>query len=289
MAVVSLGTAVGWVVSPLIKIMIDKTRSYVSGQYSWSSDMMRNLTKLEDNLTQILLVVGVAERRKIVEPNQAMLLHRIKDVVYEAEDVMDEFDYMLLKERVEKQKNLTYLASSSLSFGKRLVGLDEFRPKLKKVIDKLNRVKASAEVFLHVMGTENDTSSIRQTQISKLRVTNSVSHEVVIGRDEERDKLIEMLLMLGDEANQSNMYHPKVISVVGDGGELLGSTEFPLSGLKPEHCWSLFNKYAFDGENLEDHPDLEAIGKQIVENLGGSALAIKVIGGQLNANFGFEE
>ncbi|KAJ3670397.1 hypothetical protein LUZ60_010721 [Juncus effusus] len=72
-------------------------------------------------------------------------------------------------------------------------------------------------------------------------------------------------------------------------GELLGSTEFPLSGLKPEDGWSLFSKYAFGGEKLEDHPDLEVIGKQIVENLGGSALAIKVIGGQLNANFGFEE
>ncbi|KAJ3670398.1 hypothetical protein LUZ60_010722 [Juncus effusus] len=412
MDVVSLGTVVGWIVSPMIEGMIGKAQSYVSGQYKWSSEMMVDLIKLEDILTQILLVVGVAERRKIVDLKQAKLLRRIKTVVYEAEDVMDEFDYILLKEKAEKQKTLSHLASSSLSFGKRLVGLDEFRPKLKNVIDKLNRVKASAEVFLHVMGTENDTSAIQRTQISKMRVTNSDSHEEkIIGRVVEEEKLIKMLLEPGIEPGQNNMYLPQVISVVGDGGmgkttliqavynneqikgnfdlriwvcvsenfeksklakeilvavienkninvrnysydsvqielkklldlkklllvlddvwydenigkelyrdmwkelfaifknkkrgskilvttrmkivsELLGSTEFPLSGLKPVDGWSLLSKYAFGGEKPDDHPKLQAIGKKIVEKLGGSALAIKVIGGQLNAKFGFEE
>ncbi|KAJ3671030.1 hypothetical protein LUZ60_008456 [Juncus effusus] len=411
--VVASGTAVGWLVSPVIKIMIEKARSYVSDQYSWSSNMKEDLKKLENNLTKIMLVVDRAEMQKIAKSNQAMLLRKMKNVVYEAEDVMDEFDYILLKEKVEKKRMATYLAFSSLSLGKRLVGLDEFRPKLKNVIKKLQIVEASAEMFLQVMGTENSTSAIRQTNFTNWRVTSSVSHEVLIGRDEERDRLIEMLLEPRREVGpeQNNTIIPHVISLVGDGGMgkttlaqtvynskqitrhfdrqmwicvsekfektklaekilvavtdnksimlenysydsvhielkkaldtkkfllvlddvwydenigrelykdtwkelffILGNTNrkskilvttrmkivaemlessnlFPLVGLRAKDSWLLFSKFA-----LRNHENpgnqLKDIGKQIVDRLAGSPLAIKVIGGQLNANLDVEE
>ncbi|KAG8382059.1 hypothetical protein BUALT_Bualt05G0037100 [Buddleja alternifolia] len=53
-----------------------------------------------------------------------------------------------------------------------------------------------------------------------------------------------------------------------------------LSGLSEEHCWMLFRQRAF-GQEMEEHPNLEAIGKEIVKKCGGVPLAAKALGGVL--------
>ncbi|XP_020080390.1 disease resistance protein RGA2-like isoform X2 [Ananas comosus] len=55
-----------------------------------------------------------------------------------------------------------------------------------------------------------------------------------------------------------------------------------LNELEESDCMSLFNNYAFLGVNPDDYRNLQLIGEQIVKKLGGSPLAIEVIGGMLN-------
>ncbi|KAF0931461.1 hypothetical protein E2562_004585 [Oryza meyeriana var. granulata] len=104
MATIPLATGVGWVVSPVIKLMFEKVQLYISTQYKWQSNLEDDLKKLETILTEILLVVGTAERQRTLDCNQQALLCQLKDAVYDAEDILDEFDYMLLKANAEKGK-----------------------------------------------------------------------------------------------------------------------------------------------------------------------------------------
>ncbi|KAL9177378.1 hypothetical protein ABFS82_01G054700 [Erythranthe guttata] len=53
-----------------------------------------------------------------------------------------------------------------------------------------------------------------------------------------------------------------------------------LKGLSNEHCWMLMRERAF-GQEKEEHPNLEAIGKQIVNKCVGVPLAAKALGGLL--------
>ncbi|XP_073143070.1 putative disease resistance protein RGA4 [Henckelia pumila] len=53
-----------------------------------------------------------------------------------------------------------------------------------------------------------------------------------------------------------------------------------LSGLSDENCWLLFKDRAF-GQEKEEHPNLEPIGKKIVKKCGGVPLAAKALGGLL--------
>ncbi|KAL8063879.1 hypothetical protein ABFX02_01G054900 [Erythranthe guttata] len=53
-----------------------------------------------------------------------------------------------------------------------------------------------------------------------------------------------------------------------------------LKGLSDEHCWMLMRERAF-GQEKEEHPNLEAIGKQIVSKCAGVPLAAKALGGLL--------
>ncbi|KAL7122676.1 hypothetical protein ACP275_01G058400 [Erythranthe tilingii] len=53
-----------------------------------------------------------------------------------------------------------------------------------------------------------------------------------------------------------------------------------LKGLSDEHCWMLMRERAF-GQEKEKYPNLEAIGKQIVNKCAGVPLAAKALGGLL--------
>ncbi|KAI4971133.1 hypothetical protein ZWY2020_002047 [Hordeum vulgare] len=140
MATVSAVSAVGWVVSPIIRRMVSLVQSYMSSQYNWKSGILSDLKNLEATLMDILLVVGAAERQHVVDINQMLLLQQMKDAVSDAEDVLDEFDYMLLKEKVEPKGLLRRIGSSSLSVGMRLVNIDKFSSNLRKVLKSLERL-----------------------------------------------------------------------------------------------------------------------------------------------------
>ncbi|AES69324.1 putative P-loop containing nucleoside triphosphate hydrolase, leucine-rich repeat domain, L [Medicago truncatula] len=58
-----------------------------------------------------------------------------------------------------------------------------------------------------------------------------------------------------------------------------------LKQLEEKDCWSLFVKHAFQGKNVFEYPNLESIGKKIVEKCGGLPLAVKTLGNLLQRKF----
>lgn len=56
---------------------------------------------------------------------------------------------------------------------------------------------------------------------------------------------------------------------------------YPLAGLPPDACWSLFERWAFWEEESIRHPNLTKIGREVVEKCGGIPLAIRTVGSLL--------
>jgi len=66
----------------------------------------------------------------------------------------------------------------------------------------------------------------------------------------------------------------------------MGSTRIlHLKQLEESNSWSLFVRYAFRGKNVFEYPNLELIGKRIVEKCGGLPLALKRLGTILGTKF----
>ncbi|KDP45868.1 hypothetical protein JCGZ_15312 [Jatropha curcas] len=59
---------------------------------------------------------------------------------------------------------------------------------------------------------------------------------------------------------------------------------YHLKELMNDDCWFLFARHAFDGGNSVSHPQLEEIGRKIVEMCKGLPLAVKTLGGVLRSN-----
>ncbi|RHN65817.1 putative P-loop containing nucleoside triphosphate hydrolase, leucine-rich repeat domain, L [Medicago truncatula] len=62
-----------------------------------------------------------------------------------------------------------------------------------------------------------------------------------------------------------------------------------LKQLKKSECWSMFVRHAFHGTNASEYPNLESIGKKIVEKCGGLPLAVKALGNLLRRKFSQRE
>ncbi|GAU20902.1 hypothetical protein TSUD_120940 [Trifolium subterraneum] len=71
--------------------------------------------------------------------------------------------------------------------------------------------------------------------------------------------------------------------------DVLNSTLFDLEQLDKSDCWSLFVAHAFHGKNVREYPNLESIGKKIVDRCGGLPLAVKTLDQLLRRKFSEHE
>ncbi|XP_020088414.1 disease resistance protein RGA2-like [Ananas comosus] len=208
-------TILGWFATPIIEAMVHKAHSYISNHLHLHPCMEDDdeLRALESTLTQILSVVSVAESLPIAvnsASHHRALLRQLRDAAYEAEDLLDEFGYLLLRAKVESK--IMVLLSPPLA--------DKFRHKLKKILKKLDRVNASAERLLHVVGLENGNPSItsasappqqHEAVIARRATSSFLLENQVFGRDKEQDEMLKLLL---ERDSRTGL----VISVIGDGG-----------------------------------------------------------------------
>lgn len=229
----------GWFLSPIIREMQDTALSYIKGQFSWEKDQEKDLERLDTILTEVLAIVDVIEKREIKDCNQRRLLCKLKGAIYNAVDVLDSFQYMVLKSKVDSQAVVSRVTSSCVYLGKRLLGTDKFRRKLTDILEKLGEVKTTADTLLKLVSFDNATAKL--LPVTQSRVTSPLKEENhTFGRREELDKLRDLLLERSDSSapGPSNSDVP-VISIIGVGG--IGKTSLAQLAFRDEHIRANFS------------------------------------------------
>nr|XP_034591843.1 putative disease resistance protein RGA3 [Setaria viridis] len=238
-------TVTGWFLSPIIREMQDTALAYIRGQFSWKKDQEKDLERLDTILTEILTVVDVIEKREIKDGNQRRLLSILKDAIYSAVDVLDSFQYMVLKSKVDRQSVVSRVNSSCVHLSKRLMGINKFRQKLADILEKLDQVKVTADTLLKVVNFDNSTA--RLLPVTRLRVTSPLKeNHHIYGRRDELDKLRDMLFEISDSNAPGPSNAPvlsdssiNVISIVGVGG--VGKTSLAQMAFRDEQIRTNFS------------------------------------------------
>ena len=193
--------------------ILGKLISVATEQISLAWGFKEDLTRLLDSLEMIQDVLADAERRQESDRSVRRWLQRLKDVAYDADDVLDEFAYEILRRKVEIRNQMKRKVRFFFSFSNPIAFRIKMANKVKTIGDSLKRINDTANGFgLTRAGSVDDNPEI----IPSHRVTDSfLGHSGVVGRG-------NLFSSIGNLLIKATNQQPSVIPIVGMAG--LGKT-----------------------------------------------------------------
>ncbi|KAF2319168.1 hypothetical protein GH714_013706 [Hevea brasiliensis] len=181
------------VLSFVVEGTLARVVSLITEEIILQWNLKEDLEKLQESLAMIRDVLQDAEEQQVTQKAVKRWLKKLKDLAYDAEDVLDEFAYEILRRKVEIQNQTETEVHNFFSFfkGTHYVKKAAFHVKMshkvKNINGSLDKIKKEAAEFgLKVMD--------RLPQISLDRVTDSyLDNSQVVGREDDVYKVVNLL------------------------------------------------------------------------------------------------
>ncbi|XP_042434300.1 putative disease resistance protein RGA3 isoform X2 [Zingiber officinale] len=236
-------TAFGWLAESIVGALVGKAVNHAVQQFGEQHGVEDDLKKLKDSLANARLKISTIEnlwlKDEFLQQRVKDLLIDLKNAAYDADDLLDEFQYRILKQQIEQQGDEAGKRASSSSYSapppsKRTKtsiasctsGL--FRKgdddddnnnvqKIRKIKGSLDDYSAALEEIYSSLAAEDDRGN-KQLVSPASRQTSSFSTEPqLFGRDKELQELKDLLFKpaVASEFGQSGV---SVLSIYGMGG-----------------------------------------------------------------------
>ncbi|XP_008662414.1 putative disease resistance RPP13-like protein 1 isoform X1 [Zea mays] len=212
-----------WAASPIVKELLTKASAYLS------VDMVREIERLQDTvLPQFELVIQAAQK----SPHRGKLeswLRRLKEAFYDAEDLLDEHEYNVLKAKAKSGKGPLLREDESSStattvmkpFHSAMNRARNLLPGNRRLISKMNELKAiltEAQQLRDLLGLPHgNTVECPAAAPTSVPTTTSLPTSKVFGRDRDRDRIVKFLLGKTTTAEASSTKYSG-LAIVGLGG-----------------------------------------------------------------------
>ncbi|KHN46955.1 putative disease resistance RPP13-like protein 1 [Glycine soja] len=178
------------------------------------------LSKMEIKLHSIQALADDAEQKQFRDPHVRNWLLKVKNVVLDAEDVLDEIQYEISKCQVEAESESQtstgcsckvpnfFKTSHASSFNK------EIKSRIEQVLDSLEFLSSQKGDLGLKNASGVDYGSGSGSEVSqKLPSTSLLSESVIYGRDDDKEMILNWLRSDTEDCNQLS-----VLSIVGMGG-----------------------------------------------------------------------
>ncbi|KAL0920591.1 hypothetical protein M5K25_009736 [Dendrobium thyrsiflorum] len=220
-----------WFVGPIMDKIINACSDYLEEQVGWQTGMKKELERLRENHPKIQAVVFAANKAQISDQNPALnkWIWQLRDAIDEANDVLDEFEYMKHKqqlpkntEETKKRKFTSFLFESArkiLKVGERVLKIDPNLRQLEEAVQKLDKVSADVTAFLHLLDSAKQEQKEQEVDFYKTRETGSLPTNDLIGRGEAKEFVMLWLRKPSNEPRTTDLYRNiSLLSIVGHGG-----------------------------------------------------------------------
>ncbi|KAM5556633.1 putative disease resistance protein RGA3 [Rosa sericea] len=223
----------------LVNVLLERlatiTMDKVQGELNLVTGVEEEVKTLTSNLTAIQAVLKDAEARQAVDAGVRHWLHQLNEVSDEMDNVLDEWSYQVLKQRMEGEnvkKVCCPSSSSCFRFGQ--VSQLNNRRHIAVRIEKLNEKLALIDKEKQRFNLQNNPPS-RGPEIPRQETTCFPSDRI-FGREKEKNIVLSKLL--GESSQDCEI--PLIIPIVGMGG--MGKT-------------TLSRQLAYNDENVKTHFD----------------------------------
>ncbi|PRQ20540.1 putative P-loop containing nucleoside triphosphate hydrolase, leucine-rich repeat domain, L [Rosa chinensis] len=252
----------------LISVLLEQLASVV---YQHTNEVVKLVLKADKDVksfsSKLKAIHGVledAEKKQVTEARVRDWLQKLKDVSYEMDDVLDEWNTEILKQQVEegKKKVCFPTPANCCCFGQvnKAIHHHNIARRIKKLNEKLTVIAAEREMYgFHqsTIGGHDDQQLIHRRKTSSL-----VDISMIFGREEEKEMLLSKLLRGSNEDGGRFL----VIPIVGMGG--MGKTTLAQLAYNNEKVTAHFHKKVW--VCVSDPFDEIKIAKAITESLLGT-------------------
>ncbi|GAB2298442.1 hypothetical protein Dimus_032507 [Dionaea muscipula] len=191
------------------------------------------LEKLKKTATMINAKLADAEQRQVRDKAVQLWLEQLRSVVYDADDLFDEFSTIVKRKELMTGCTLSKEVRLFFSYSNQAAIACKMARQVKKIRGRLDDIKKDGDEYAFRQIHGND---IGQALLSLgSRETYSKVDAEVIGREEDREAIVKMLML--DPNDGENI---SVVSIVGIGG--LGKTSLA--------------KLVYNDEKIEKHFEL---------------------------------
>ncbi|TYG48046.1 hypothetical protein ES288_D11G391600v1 [Gossypium darwinii] len=192
--------------------LITKLSSFTLSQIGLCWNVKDDLDDFKSTISTIKAVLLDAEERSMTSHLVKDWLEKLKDVLYDADDLLDDFSTEALRKdllggnKLAKEVRLFFSSSNQFAYGLKM------GRKIKTIKARLISIGSEAKVFNLV---ERDRPMETSFMTKKRQLTHSFKDKI-IGRDDDKAALLKLVLEFESEVN---VY---IIPIVGFGG--LGKT-----------------------------------------------------------------
>ncbi|KAG1333926.1 putative disease resistance protein RGA1 [Cocos nucifera] len=194
------------VVSPILKLVIDKLNSGFCEELGLARGVNSDIGRLQSVLSTISDVLDDAHRRSISDKALTGWLRKLKDAAFDADDVVDEFQYEALRRRNQRRNQLIGTVSDFISRNNQIAFRLKMAYKIKKIHKRLDEIAEERSKFHLAEGSTPGRALDRET-------FSIVDESEVYGRDEDKENIINFLVSSADDRNDVS-----VLPIVGLGG-----------------------------------------------------------------------
>ncbi|KAL5994738.1 hypothetical protein ACLOJK_024791 [Asimina triloba] len=191
------------VISALVQNILDRVSASASRTIGSLQNTRKEVTKLSHTLSAIRAVLEDAEERQLRESALGIWLGRVRDVAYDADDVLDDFD---------AEEDDTHMCFRRFN-PRNIVSRYKIASRIKDIRERLDEIARDREAFrLEGSRSENGHFGLRQP----MQMSSSfIEGTDVLGREEDKNRIVDFLVY-EDECN--SRWDISVICVVGMGG-----------------------------------------------------------------------
>jgi hypothetical protein len=174
----------GLLLSPFLQALFERMASREFLDFFQGRKLNEGLLQnLKITLLSVNALLEDAEEKQFSKPTVKAWLDELKDVVYDAETVLDEIATEALQRKLDAEFQTTASKVRNIISTSHNHFVKEIEPKLKEVLDRLEYVARQKDVLGLKEGVGGESSK-------RLPTTSLVEESDIFGRDDDKEKII---------------------------------------------------------------------------------------------------